>query len=1282
MQLRKTAQLGTSHSSSYTEISAELARYDVQHGRKLSTNYLAHVDNARASVLDRLVSALIREGILDTELCKAHELIIETIAVTSTGRLGLVSPVRWSDGTAVTDPVSLLENLIELGIGRVDEWQRLIFEIQNSVSGQALAFCAADQRAEQLGAHRARGADSLRSKIIGQGNPFSTLVNALRDKGDQGSLLSAFEQLVIDGHPLHPCAKIKIGMSATDSVLYGPEFGVSFDLRLVAVSRHSAKVSVGEDMDEQTAFHNVIALLRKAFPSTMAAVEAELISANRDPMAHVIIPVHPHQLSVTLPRLHAKALADGTVFLLSAYIPARPLMSVRTLEVKETRISTGLHVKTALEVQLSGAIRGVSRESAHNSPKMCELFSAIAKQDLDLQRIAKNGGPTFAVCIDLAGIAYLPQYASDRSAEDTNLDALNRSLNAILRQNPEVLMGEGEVAMPIASLFARSPITGRTIMADLLTELGTMASKDATLTGLAEDWLRQHVELCVPPALTLLSRYGIALEPHPQNTVLVLRDGHPNRIIVRDLGGARVFKEQLDRSGFSVNLMPGTGLWAKSAESLRNKLFFPLFVNHLGELVATISDAASCSETPLWAVVRECVSRTFLQLQSAASSVAEAEGIAEHAQALLQQPWQLKTVLSMRIFGLVRDQRYTNAPNPLTMDQTLVPTAQELQPADLNCVEQNMFDQLMANDPNLARLWLLELKAARETTVQDVCAALLRENGPGSALLDGLEASRPEELLDQLVAADITAKEPFNWVQLREELVHSACNLALSRACVRRRGEQLRLRAARLATEDIISTLAATCTPSDVTLDIDGLCAEGHNLHPCKRNRTGFSPTDSLVYTAECHGYVGVQFLAVRRELTLSTPDSEGYSVGEIIGQHYPEMLSKAVAALRRRGGQPDEYEFLPVHPWQAKYALPKHYAEELATGAILLLPEAQLRCRPTISVRSMVTAAPGKLGKRLTIKTAIDIVLTSTRRTMSVATTRNCPPFSSLLEKILTEELNLSDKVCCVQELAGNAFAPPPSENTSSAARVRGLSVLVREDPADRLLPGEHMISGCGLSAISPLSGMPLLTELINKSTKQNCISLAESARSFLKTYAHLLCSVALPLLWGYGIGLELHLQNMLLVIRNYQPIRLVLRDFSGLRMHLGRMQEAKLNFVPAPDSMTVTVNLDIVRAKLSHSLILANFTEVVKILSTASGLKAKELYSVVRDVMHRIRDTSHPALRARADEELAQLLRPTLQGKACATMRIVQTKHDIYRPQPNPLHVPGEQTVHECLE
>ncbi|CAM6091473.1 unnamed protein product [Calypogeia fissa] len=1239
---RPKIQLGTSHSSSYTEISAELARYDVQHGRKLSTNYLAHVDNARASVLDRLVSALIREGILDTELCKAHGLIIETIAVTSTGRLGLVSPVRWSDGTAVTDPVSLLENLIELGIGRVDEWQRLIFEIQNSVSGQALAFCAADQRAEQLGANRARGAESLRSKIVVQGNPFSTLVNVLRDKGDQGSLLSAFEQLVIDGHPLHPCAKIKIGMSATDAVLYGPEFGVSFDLRLVAVSRHSAKVSVGQDMDEQTAFHNVIALLRKAFPSTMAAVEVELISANRDPMAHVIIPVHPHQLSVTLPRLHAKALADGTVFLLSAFIPARPLLSVRTLEVKETTVSTGLHVKTALEVQLTGAIRGVSRESAHNSPKMCELFSAIAKQDLDLQRIAKNGGPTFAVCLDLAGIAYLPQQAS----EDTNLDALNRSLNAILRQNPEVLMGEGEVAMPIASLFARSPITGRTIMADLMTELGTMASKDATLTGLAEDWLRQHVELCVPPALTLLSRYGIALGPHPQNTVLVLRDGHPNRIIVRDLGGARVFKEQLDRSGFSVNLMPGTGLWAKSAESLRNKLFFPLFVNHL------------------------------------ASSVAEAESIAEHAQALLHQPWQLKTLLSMRIFGLVTDQRYTNAPNPLTMDQTLVPTAQEVQPADLNCVEQNMFDQLMANDPNLARLWLLELNAARETTVQDICAALLRENGPGSALLDGVEASRPEEIVDQLVAADITAKEPFNWVQLREELVHSACNLSLSRACVRRRGEQLRLRAARLATEDIISTLAATCTPSDVTLGIDGLCAEGHNLHPCKRNRTGFSPTDSLVHTAECYGHVGVQFLAVRRKLTLSTPDSEGYSVGEIIGQHYPEMHSKAVAALCRRGGQPDEYEFLPVHPWQAKYALPKHYAEELATGAILLLPEAQLRCRPTISVRSMVTAAPGKLGKRLTIKTAMDIVLTSTRRTMSVATTRNCPPFSSLLEKILTEELNLSDKVCCVQELAGNAFAPPPSENTSSAARVRGLSVLVREDPADRLLPGEHMISGCGLSTISPLSGMPLLTELINKSTKQNCISLAESARSFLKTYAHLLCSVALPLLWGYGIGLELHLQNMLLVIRNYQPIRLVLRDFSGLRMHLGRMHEAKLNFVPAPDSVTVTENLDIVRAKLSHSLILANFTEVVKILSTASGLKAKELYSVVRDVMHRIRDKSHPALRARADVELAQLLRPTLQGKACATMRIVQSKHDIYRPQPNPLHVPGEQTVHECLE
>lgn len=627
--------------------------------------------SARWTVLSRLVSALVREGRLDPAEAARRGVFLHTRTVTGTGRRELRAPVSaspWTTGARGVphDPVEFLDVLRRAGLVEDDPeaWLGLRADVADSVSGLARA-----RRAYETRAGRVRAVSGGRSAV--RAHPFSALVRALRvDEGADDPLLTAFEQWVVDGHPMQPVAKIKTGMSPGEARRYAPEFGAEFDLRLVAVPRRL--VSGADSAGGSDPVEAVRRELRRTLPGTAESAESEMARRGLVPGEHALIPVHPHQLRHALPRLHGAALSSGAVTVLSRSVPARPLMSTRTLDVRERGERAGLHVKTALEVRLTGAVRGVSGEAVHNGPRLSGLLDELAAADPALAPPDRRGGSGFAVCRELVGIRHDPTLLGERAAESPELSrARNRSLGAILREDPAESTSAGEVALPVAALLARSPLTGHTLIHDVLTERhsagGAGSGSAPSRVEAARRWLGAHLDLGISPLLTLLVRYGIALEPHPQNTVLVLRAGVPRSLLVRDLGGARVLRERLGRSGRRPRLLEGSALWCDGPEALRNKLFFPLFVNHLGELVTALAAAAGCPERVLWRVVSDRVRSCFAGLIEEAGSPAEAADAREDAGALLNEPWPLKTMLTMRLSGLVTEQRYVPAPNPLAL---------------------------------------------------------------------------------------------------------------------------------------------------------------------------------------------------------------------------------------------------------------------------------------------------------------------------------------------------------------------------------------------------------------------------------------------------------------------------------------------------------------------------------------------------------------------------------------------------------------------------------------
>ncbi|MFF5225802.1 IucA/IucC family protein [Dactylosporangium sp. NPDC000521] len=402
--------------------------------------YVRALPAARAGVMRRLLGALWREGIVDPRRLSAspQRQLYSTAPTTVT-----------ADGVAHTHPARLLEALRPTG-----HTDRLVRELDNSVANLALGLANTSANTSANG--------------------------AAHD-------LVALEQSVVDGHPLHPCCRTRIGMSTADVLAYAPEHHPTVRLRIVEVDPARWRTA----------------------------------GAPRPPL----LPVHPWQLD--------RALATGLVRDTGRDLPAAPLMSLRTLAPHDT---PGEHLKTAVEVQMTSAVRTLSAAAVHNGPLASDLVATLAARTAGLRVL---GETTTATVLDDHGD---PQ----------------RALGAVWRQAPP----PDAFVVPLAVLPHRP---------DLLTPA----------------FFGRLVRLLLPPLFALL-RDGVALEAHGQNTLVELRDGRPTTIWYRDLGGLHVHQPRLEGAGLPMPPLIGA-LPTDDEDELRTKLFAAALSTVLTELVHALA---------------------------------------------------------------------------------------------------------------------------------------------------------------------------------------------------------------------------------------------------------------------------------------------------------------------------------------------------------------------------------------------------------------------------------------------------------------------------------------------------------------------------------------------------------------------------------------------------------------------------------------------------------------------------------------------------------------------
>ena len=538
---------------------------------------------------------------------------------------------------------------------------------------------------------------------------------------------------------------------------------------------------------------------------------------------------------------------------------------------------------------------------------------------------------------------------------------------------------------------------------------------------------------------------------------------------------------------------------------------------------------------------------------------------------------------------------------------TLAPTALTARTATAEA-------QLAAAAPGL----LADFRAALPRAV-DVVAARLA----GAVEREGLGTAR---------RGLVEAAELLGSPRLAEELADAVVHLALAYARRDRTDGALRDEAARTGARDAMA-LAERLPADEQTVFFERLATEGHNLHPCGRTRLGWSVADALAHDLEA-GATTVGFVAVRRDL----------HVGDDIGARL------GVAGTERHVVQ-------PVHAWQLGRVVRDRHAGLLASGALVPLDGVRRTGAPTAALRTLLLD-PEPDGRRFYLKLSLDIQVTSTRRTISVASTRNGPALSALLHRLFADD-PAAGRILLMAETAGAAaVAGDPA---------RDLAAIVRAGLTGRLESGEVAVPDGALAAADPVSGRTVLCGLIDRyAGTHGHTDPRVAALGFLDAYARLVLPPLLRLATRYGIGLEAHLQNCVPTFLGGVPYRLALRDFAGLRVHRPRLAAAGVRLALWPGSVVGTEDVDVMRAKLGYTAVQAHLGELVHRLADGYGFDRRTGWGLVRAVV----DEAYADLAGEPHglDDHAFLTAPTVPHKALVRMRLAGAG-DLYVPVPNPL-------------
>ncbi|WP_078972973.1 IucA/IucC family protein [Streptomyces sp. MMG1533] len=287
-----------------------------------------------------------------------------------------------------------------------------------------------------------------------------------------------------------------------------------------------------------------------------------------------------------------------------------------------------------------------------------------------------------------------------------------------------------------------------------------------------------------------------------------------------------------------------------------------------------------------------------------------------------------------------------------------------------------------------------------------------------------------------------------------------------------------------------------------------------HPVYPTARGRSGLTGDQLRAYAPEFHPRFALRWLAVPRDaVTLTGALPALWPSPAVLG--LPELQRTHVA--------------LPVHPLTLGAPLDEALRATGLAGSAVLADRAHLEVVPTLSMRTVATAADPALHLKLPLATAT--LGLRNKRSVKPGTLVDGAAGQRLLEAVIAREPRFRDTVLHADE------------TTYAHAGHELLAVLCRRHPAG--LDDSVVVPMAALLAEAP-DGRAVIEHLADRFHDGDPLALLDACLTLLFDWQ--------TTLFGYGIALESHQQNVSLVLRP-GSVRLLFKDNDGPRVNTERL-------------------------------------------------------------------------------------------------------------------------------
>lgn len=462
------------------------------------------------------------------------------------------------------------------------------------------------------------------------------------------------------------------------------------------------------------------------------------------------------------------------------------------------------------------------------------------------------------------------------------------------------------------------------------------------------------------------------------------------------------------------------------------------------------------------------------------------------------------------------------------------------------------------------------------------------------------ENGKPDPTLDAprffTEMSDTFRIRPFTLARYTEELLHTL----YADAYIKAKGKPLASEVAGMSHQEIERLM------------------NGHPWIIVNKGRLGFAQSDYLSYAPETVSDCRLFWMAAH------TGRATFYSIDSIrVDEFYreeigAEQLDAFHRILAEKGLDIGKYVFIPVHPWQWNNKVAIQFAPDIAGDLLVPLGFSQFTYSPQQSVRTMLNSGDPA---RHYVKTALSILNTGYIRGLIPKHMYIAPRISQWIRKLYREDPYLrASGLDMLGEVAAITYHHPRYKEMNDIPYQYNemLGALWRESVTRYLRPGERAMSMAALLYVDD-HGNTLVSAL----SQSSGISLREWLLTYLKAYLKPL----LHLDYEHSIYITPHGENIILVLEDHIPRRIIIKDFVDEILATPKVARQ------LPEDVTSRMNQPSSGTDKPVPLFIligvfeAFFRYLSDILHTYAGLDEREFWTLVNEVIEEYQ-AEHPEM------------------------------------------------------